>query len=92
MSNFSSEKIKFYDLHRETIHPLIKTHIDTKPFTLYEDTPLGEAMVQVADFVGESIAVVESSTCVLKGAVSEGDLFGAVIAVQGEVVAMERGG
>ena len=67
-------------------------HIDKKPFVLYQNTPLGDAMVQVADFVGESIPVVDAATGELKGAVTEGDLFGAVISVQGEVVAMERGG
>ena len=69
----------------------IKDYMDTDPFLLAGTDTLAHAMSKVANFVGESIPIVDKETGVLIGTVTEGDLFTAVVGVQGEIVKQERG-
>ena len=69
----------------------LKDYMDPEPFSLAGTDSLSDAMSKVANFVGESIPIVEMETGVLLGTVTEGDLFNAVIEVQGEIVKQERG-
>lgn len=69
----------------------IKDYMDTDPFFLSSTDTLAHAMAKVANFVGESIPIVDKETGILIGTVTEGDLFNAVIGVQGEIVKQERG-
>ena len=69
----------------------VKDYMDTDPFFLSGTDTLAHAMSKVANFVGESIPIVDKETGILIGTVTEGDLFNAVIGVQGEIVKQERG-
>ena len=69
----------------------VKDYMDTDPFFLSGTDTLAHAMSKVANFVGESIPIVDKETGVLIGTVTEGDLFTAVVGVQGEIVKQERG-
>ena len=69
----------------------VKDYMDTDPFFLSGTDTLAHAMSKVANFVGESIPIVDKETGILIGTVTEGDLFNAVVGVQGEIVKQERG-
>ena len=69
----------------------IKDYMDTDPFHLAGTDTLAHAMSKVANFFGESIPIVDKEKGVLIGTVTEGDLFTAVVGVQGEIVKQERG-
>ncbi len=69
----------------------LKDYMDKDPFSLSGTDTLAHAMSKVANFVGESIPILDKETGVLIGTVTEGDLFNAVVGVQGEIVKQERG-
>ncbi|MEL0223660.1 MAG: chloride channel protein [Gammaproteobacteria bacterium] len=69
---------------------LAEQHCDEDPLILRSDDSLQHAMYVVSDFVGESIPIVGEDREFL-GAITEGDLFTAVIEVQSKVRNEERG-
>ena len=83
-------KISLFHTLKAGSSPL-KNYMDPEPFSLAGTDSLSDAMSKVANFVGESIPIVETDTGMLLGTVTEGDLFNAVIEVQGEIVKQERG-
>jgi CIC family chloride channel protein len=83
-------KISLFHTLKAGNQPL-KNYMDAKPFFLSGTETLADAMVKVANFVGESIPIIDVDSGVLLGTVTEGDLFNAVIGVQGEIVKQERG-
>jgi len=83
-------KISLFHTLKAGSEPL-KNYMDTEPFFLSGTDTLADAMVKVAKFVGESIPIKDIDSGVLLGTVTEGDLFNAVIGVQGEIVKQERG-
>ena len=70
---------------------LVKQFCDENPLILKKDDSLQHAMYLVSDFVGESIPIVDGDDRVFLGAITEGDLFTAVIEVQNKVRNQERG-
>ena len=70
---------------------LVKQFCDENPLILKKDDSLQHAMYVVSDFVGESIPIVDGDDRVFLGAITEGDLFTAVIEVQNKVRNQERG-
>lgn len=80
-----------------TVHDAIEAgensafrHADSSPTTLFADDSLADAMHTVSDFVGESVPVITRESRQFIGAVTEGDLFQAIIAVQSDVRHRER--
>ena len=63
---------------------------DKKPVVLLTEESLQSAMVKVSTFVGESLPIVSSQDNRLKGTITEGDLFQAVIDVQKMARDLER--
>ena len=68
----------------------MEQYCDKDPLILKVDDSLQHAMHVVSDFVGESIPIVGKDREFL-GAITEGDLFTAVIEVQSKVRNEERG-
>ena len=64
--------------------------MDTAPLRLYTHDSLDHAMVVASQFVGESLPIVEKESGLLKGIVTEGSLFQAVINVQKQARHHER--
>ena len=64
--------------------------LDVEPIVLIETDSLQKAMGIAADFVGESIPIVDESKQRLVGVVTEGDLFHAVLDMQTNVRRIER--
>ena len=64
--------------------------LDVEPIVLIESDSLQKAMGVAADFVGESIPIVDESKQRLVGVVTEGDLFHAVLDMQTNVRRIER--
>ena len=64
--------------------------VDKNPVVLLTDESLQSAMVKVSTFVGESLPIVYSENNELKGTITEGDLFQAVIEVQKMARDLER--
>ncbi len=83
-------KITLFHALKASNSPLTE-YMDPEPFSLAGTDSLADAMIKVANFVGESIPIVNKETGVLLGTVTEGDLFNAVIGVQGEITKQERG-
>ena len=69
----------------------LQNNFATKIRSSSKDDSLQHAMYVVSDFVGESIPIVDGDNRVFLGAVTEGDLFSAVIEVQNKVRNQERG-
>ena len=65
-------------------------YADADPTTLYADDSLADAMHTVSDFVGESVPIIARDDRKFLGAVTEGDLFQAIIAVQSDIRHRER--
>ena len=79
------------------IHSLIEAgdgkvadFVDKKPVVLLTEESLQSAMVKVSTFVGESLPIVFPEDNRLKGTITEGDLFQAVIEVQKMARDLER--
>ena len=79
------------------IHSLIEAgdgkvadFVDKKPVVLLTEESLQSAMVKVSTFVGESLPIVSPEDNRLKGTITEGDLFQAVIEVQKMARDLER--
>ena len=79
------------------IHSLIEAgdekvdnFVDKNPVVLLTEESLQSAMVKVSTFVGESLPIVSSENNELKGTITEGDLFQAVIEVQKMARDLER--
>ena len=64
--------------------------LDVEPIVLIESDSLQKAMGVAANFVGESIPIVDESKQRLVGVVTEGDLFHAVLDMQTNVRRIER--
>ena len=58
--------------------------------TLKHDASLQQAIEIAADFVGESIPIVDQSTGQFQGAVTEGDIFTAYLGIQGQITDLEK--
>lgn len=58
--------------------------------TLKHDASLQQAIEIAADFVGESIPIVDQSTGQFQGAVTEGDIFTAYLRIQGQITDLEK--
>ena len=58
--------------------------------TLKHDASLQQAIEIAADFVGESIPIVDESTGQFQGAVTEGDIFTAYLGIQGQITDLEK--
>ncbi len=69
---------------------IVEKYCDRDPLILKADDSLQHAMHVVSDFVGESIPIIDENRTFL-GAITEGDLFTAVIEVQSKVRTQERG-
>ena len=82
-------KVSIYEAI-EAADSSINDFVDTRPMTLYTHTSLAQAMVEVSDFVGESLPVVNAETGELQGSLAEGALFQAVIDVQEQARNLER--
>lgn len=58
--------------------------------TLKHDASLQQAIEIAADFVGESIPIIDESTGQFQGAVTEGDIFTAYLGIQGQITDLEK--
>jgi CIC family chloride channel protein len=68
----------------------VKEVLDSDPIVLYTDEPLDQAMKKVSQFVGESLPVVRRESSEMKGSITEGALFQAVIEIQTKSRNLER--
>ncbi|MDO7657543.1 MAG: CBS domain-containing protein, partial [OM182 bacterium] len=68
----------------------IASKLDVEPIVLIETDSLQKAMGIAANFVGESIPIVDETRQRLVGVVTEGDLFHAVLDMQTNVRRIER--
>ena len=68
----------------------VSNFIDKNPVILFSDESLQSAMVKVSTFVGESLPIVAPHNNSLRGTITEGDLFQAVIDVQKMARDLER--
>jgi len=82
-------KISVHDAIEAGTDPAFR-YADTSPTVLFTDDSLSDAMHTVSDFVGESVPVISRENRQFVGAVTEGDLFQAIIAVQSDVRHRER--
>ena len=62
---------------------------DGKPLFLLEDSNISDAILKISNFVGESVPVVNSKG-LLKGVITEADLFQQYIQVQEEISHIEK--
>ena len=58
--------------------------------TLKHDASLQQAIEIAADFVGESIPIIDEDTGQFQGAVTEGDIFTAYLGIQGQITDLEK--
>lgn len=63
---------------------------DKNAVTLKHDASLQQAIEVAANFVGETIPIIERSTNKLRGVVTEGDIFKAYLELQTKIIDLER--
>jgi CIC family chloride channel protein len=65
-------------------------YIDKEALNIKSDASLQQAIEAAADFVGETIPIVDRKTGVLLGTINEGDLFKVYLDIQGQTIDLEK--
>jgi len=65
-------------------------YIDKEALNIKSDASLQQAIEAAADFVGETIPIVDRKTGDLLGTINEGDLFKVYLDIQGQTIDLEK--
>ena len=65
-------------------------YIDKEALNIKSDASLQQAIEAAADFVGETIPIVDRKTGDLLGTINEGDLFNVYLDIQGQTIDLEK--
>ena len=82
-------KIIITDIVKENPDQLAKNFCIDNPLSIKTDASLQQCIEAASEFVGETIPVIDRQTNVLKGVVSEADIFQAYLKLQNNVIDLE---
>ncbi len=82
-------KISITDIVKENPDQLAKNFCIDNPLSIKTDASLQQCIEAASEFVGETIPVIDRQTNVLKGVVSEADIFQAYLKLQNNVIDLE---
>jgi CIC family chloride channel protein len=83
-------KVEFMKIVDQNNSLPITQFANLETVTLMHDASLQQAIEIAADFVGESIPIINETTFQFHGTVTEGDIFTAYLEIQGQITDLEK--